>query len=90
MTDVVVEFPVQAGEEARLFGAYLSNFMQLCSGDADRWADQGDAPYLMVRSDPLQGLEVKVLTFQLRSAAQAFTRGWAEAKAIGLVGAAEA
>ncbi len=66
---MVVEFPVQVGEEAQLFGAYLSKFMEHFSDDADRWADQCDAPYVMVRSDPLQGREVKVLTFQLRSAA---------------------
>lgn len=90
MADVVVEFPVQVGEEAQLFGAYLSKFMEHFSDDADRWADQCDAPYVMVRSDPLQGREVKVLTFQLRSAAQAFSCGWARAKAAAVRSPAQA
>lgn len=80
MSDVVVQFPVQTGEEAQLFGAYLAEFMEGVSDEADRWAADGDAPYLMVRSDPMQDVEVKVLTFQHPSAAQAFCSGWAEAR----------
>ncbi len=34
----------------------------------------------MVRSDPLQDVEVKVLTFQQPGAAQAFSNGWARAR----------
>jgi len=79
VSDVVIQFPVQLGEEAQLFGAYLAEFMESLIKEVDRWAD-GDAPFLMVRSDPLQDVEVKVLTFQHSSAAQAFSSGWAEAR----------
>ena len=37
-----------------------------------------DAPYMMVRSDPLDGQELKVLTFQETSVASAFSSGWAK------------
>ncbi len=80
MSDVVVQLPVQTGEEAELFGAYLAEFMEGCVVDADRWAEDNDAPYLMVRSDPLIDVEVKVLTFQRSSAAQAFCSGWDRVK----------
>ena len=76
MSDVVIELPVQTGEEAQLFGVYLAEFMESCLDNADRWAADNDAPYLMVRSDPLVDVEVKVLTFQQPSAAQAFCSGW--------------
>jgi hypothetical protein len=77
LSDVVIQFPVQPGEEAQLFGAYLAEFMETLTEQADRWMDE-DAPFLMVRTDPLKDVEIKVLTFQHRSAAQAFSRGWAK------------
>ncbi len=80
MSDVVIQLPVQTGEESELFGAYLAEFMEGCLGEADRWAEDNDAPYLMVRSDPLIDVEVKVLTFQQPSAAQAFCVGWDRVK----------
>ncbi len=80
MSDVVVQLPVQAGEEAQLFGAYLAEFMESLSTEAEEFAEESDAPYLMIRSDPLQDVEFKVLTFQKRSAAQAFCSGWAQAR----------
>jgi len=43
-------------------------------------AADSDAPYLMVRSDPMADLEMKVLIFQERSAATAFSEGWARAR----------
>ena len=76
----MVEFPVRPGEEAQLFGAYLSQFMESRSCEAEECAADSDAPFLMIRSDPLQDVDVKVLTFQQRSAAQAFCSGWAQAK----------
>lgn len=79
MTDVVIELPVQRGEEAQLFGAYLAEFMESLTREVDRLMD-GDAPFLMMRSDPLQDVEVKVLTFQHMSAAQAFSSGWDRVK----------
>lgn len=79
LSDVVIQFPVQHGEEAQLFGAYLAEFMESLMREVDRWVD-GEAPILMVRSDPLQDVEVKVLTFQHQGAAQAFSSGWAEAR----------
>jgi len=80
LSDVVIQFPIQRGEESQLFGAYLAEFMESRSDEAERCAQDADAPFLMVRSDPLQDLEVKVLTFQQPSAAQDFCSGWALAK----------
>jgi hypothetical protein len=80
LSEVVVEFPVRPGEEAQLFGAYLTQFMESQSSEAEQSAAESDAPFLMIRSDPLQDVEVKVLTFQERSAAQAFCSGWALVK----------
>lgn len=77
MVDVVVRLNVEAGEEAQLFGVYLNRFMESHSFEADRFAD---APYLMIHTDPLGEVEVKVLTFQQRTAAQAFTAGWTQAR----------
>jgi hypothetical protein len=79
LSDVVIQFPVQHGEEAQLFGAFLAEFMESLVCEADQWVD-GEAPFLMVRSDPLRDVEVKVLTFQHPGAAQAFSNGWAEAR----------
>ncbi len=76
MSEVVVEFPVRAGEEAQLFGVFLSRFMESRTFEAEQCAADSDAPFLMIRSDPLQDMEVKVLTFQQSSAAQAFCSGW--------------
>ena len=73
MGDVVIKLPVRAGEEAELFGAYLDRFMESRSDEAERLAPDSDAPYLMVHSDPLAEVEVKVLTFQVRSVAQEFS-----------------
>jgi hypothetical protein len=79
LSDVVIQFPVQHGEEAQLFGVYLAEFMEALMGEAEHWLD-GEAPFLMVRSDPLKDVEVKVLTFQHPRAAQAFTNGWEQAR----------
>ena len=87
MTDVVIKFPVKLGAEAELFGDYLNRFIQDSSPIADRNADS-DAPYLMVRSDPLPDQELKVLIFQESSAAAAFSNGWAQAR--GSLGALKA
>lgn len=78
MTDVVVKLPVQEGEEARLFGNFLSSFIQSCCSEAERWASANDAPYLIVHSEPQPDVEMKVLTFQQRGAARAFSREWAK------------
>jgi hypothetical protein len=80
MSDVVIRFPVRDGEEAALFGDYLNRFIQNSSSAAAMQAADSDAPYLMVRSDPMADLEMKVLIFQERSAAAAFSSGWAEAR----------
>ena len=47
---------------------------------AEQQAADSDAPYLMVRSDPMPDLEMKVLIFQEIAAAAAFSDGWAEAR----------
>ncbi len=78
MADVVVKLPVQEGEEARLFGNFLSSFFQSCCPEADQWAAANDSPYLIVHSEPHPDMEMKVLTFQQRRAARAFSRGWAK------------
>lgn len=80
MSDVVVKLPVRDGEEAQLFGDYLSRFLQSRDEEAELWAANSDAPYVMVHSDPLTDLEMKVVTFQERHAAAAFSQGWAEAQ----------
>ena len=80
MSDVVVTLPVKIGEEARLFGRYLNLFMESRSFDAERLALSSDAPFLMIRSDPGDGEEIKTLTFQERSMASAFSSGWAAAR----------
>jgi hypothetical protein len=76
MTDVVLTLPVKAGEEALLFGRFLNRFMESRSFEAEQMAAESDAPYMMVRSDPLDGQELKVLTFQEKSVASAFSAGW--------------
>ena len=76
MYDVVIEFPVSL-DETHAFGAFLHRFMESRSAEAEAFAAQCDAPYFMMRSDPLQDRELKVLTFQQPSAAQAFSAGWA-------------
>lgn len=79
MSDVVIELPVAAGAESDLFGAYFQRFVdrafiQAVTSDAD-------APLLMLRSDPLQDGEVKVVIFQERAAADEFVTGWALVRA---------
>jgi hypothetical protein len=86
VTDVVIKFPVKDGEEAALFGDFLNRFIQDSSSMAA--SADSDAPYLMVRSDPMRDLEMKVLIFQERSAAAAFSDGWA--RALGSLGARKA
>ena len=78
MTDIVVTLPVKIGEEALMFGRFLNRFMESRSDEAERMASFSDAPYMMVRSDPLDGQELKVLTFQEKSVASAFSTGWAK------------
>ena len=78
--DVVVRFPVRAGKEAQLFGTYLSEFLARLARQAELLTGDGDAPYLMVRSDPMPDCELKELIFQLDSDARDFSHGWARAK----------
>ena len=80
MSDVIVRFPVHPGREAQLFGTYLSEFMARLARQAELWAGDGDAPCLMVRSDPMTDFELKELTFQQDSDARAFSSGWARAR----------
>ena len=83
MSDVVVELPVRNAEEAQLFGDYLSRFLHSRDDEAELWAANNDAPYVMIHSDPRFDLEMKVVTFQERRAAAAFSEGWARVR-IGL------
>lgn len=80
MSDVVVKLPVREGAEAQLFGDYLSRFLASQGQEAELWAANCDAPYVIIHSDPLADIEMKVITFQERRAAAAFSRGWAEAR----------
>jgi hypothetical protein len=82
MTDIVLTLPIEAGEEAQLFGNFLNRFMESRSSEAERMALSSDAPYMMVRSDPGDGQDIKVLIFQERSVASAFSSGWAKARSI--------
>jgi hypothetical protein len=82
MTDVVIKLPVREGAEAELFGNYLNRFIERSVDVADRQADDSDAPFLMLRSDPLTDLEMKVITFQQTSAARAFSDGWARVRGV--------
>ncbi len=79
MSDVVVRLPVRDGDEAQLFGDYLSRFLATEGPEAELWAANSDAPYVMIHSDPLADVEMKVITFQERHTAAAFSQGWAEA-----------
>ena len=80
MTDIVIRLPVKEGAEAELFGDYLNRFIQKSGSAAATQAADSDAPFLMVRSDPMPDLEMKVLIFQERSPAAAFSDGWAQAR----------
>lgn len=80
MGDVVLRLPIEAGEEAQLFGRYLNGFMEARFKDAERMAASSDAPYLMIRSDLGGAAEIKVLIFQEPSVASAFSSGWAAAR----------
>ena len=86
MTDVVLTLPVKIGEEALMFGRFLNRFMESRSDEAEQMAPFSDAPYMMVRSDPLDGQEMKVLTFQETSVASAFSIGWAKLRKGGVAG----
>jgi hypothetical protein len=76
MGDVVLKLPVHEGEEANLFGAFLSRFIESLGAEARAQAANADAPYLMVRSDPQPDVEMKVLIFQQSGAARDFSSGW--------------
>jgi hypothetical protein len=80
MADVVVTLPIQIGEESKLFGRYLNTFVESRSFEADELAQNCDAPFMMVRSDPGDGEEIKVLIFQHTDMASDFSTGWAQAR----------
>jgi hypothetical protein len=82
MSDVILTLPIQT-EEAQLFGRFLNRFMESRSWEAERMAEFSDAPYMMVRSDPGLGEDVKVITFQENSVAAAFSAGWTLARNLG-------
>lgn len=75
MSDIVIELPVTTGPEADLFGQYFQRFVDKAFIEAA--TSDEEAPLLMLRSDPLQDREVKVVIFQQRDMADAFARGWA-------------
>jgi hypothetical protein len=77
VSDVVIELPVAAGDEAQAFWAYLGKFMQSRSADAERHAAETDAPWFMMHSNLLEGRELKVLIFQQPGVAEDFSAGWA-------------
>jgi hypothetical protein len=75
MSDIVIELPVAAGPEADLFGQYFQRFVDKAFIEAV--TSDEEAPMLMLRSDPLQDREVKVVIFQEPRMADAFAKGWA-------------
>ncbi len=77
MADVVVKLPVRDGDEALRFGDYLGRFLQSCANESGLSGHE-DAPVLMVHSNPQADLDLKVLTFQERRVAHAFSLGWAQ------------
>lgn len=83
MGDVVLQLPVEASEDG-LFGAFVNRFMASRSTDVERLAASSDAPYLMIRSDPAIGDQVKIVIFQEHGAASAFFSGWTKARAAGV------
>ena len=80
MTDVVVRLPLLTNEETVLFGDFLNRFMESQEAGGDPDAANSDAPFLMVHSDSQPDAEVKVVIFQERAAALAFSKGWALAR----------
>lgn len=84
MSEVVVELAVSTGAEADLFGAYFQRFVDRAFIQA--MTSDADASMLMLRSDPLRD-DLKVMIFQERAAADAFTRGWTLVRANGAVAA---
>lgn len=76
MSDVVIYLPVKQHEEDRLL-RYIKRFFHSLSSEIEKWTAEADAPFLMMRSDPALGDEVRVMVFQEPEAAQAFSRGWA-------------
>ena len=78
MAEVIVTVPVGAGEEDRLFDQFMDGF--LTDQAANLEDPDGDAPFVMIRSDPSLGGAVKVVTFQEQRAAAAFSTGWSRAR----------
>lgn len=81
MSDIVIELPVAAGPEADLFGQYFQRFVDKAFIEAA--TSDEEAPLLMLRSDPLQDREVKVVIFQEPDVADAFAKGWARVRDTG-------
>lgn len=80
MTDVVLTLPIQEGDESRLFGLYLHDYMEALATDFALMAPDSEAPFLMVHSNPSMAGEVKVITFQENHLASEFSTGWAKAR----------
>jgi hypothetical protein len=79
MSDVVLRFSVDTPQVAQMFGRFLTSFIESRTQEVERFAAaNGDAPYVMIKTDVEQAGEVRVLTFQEPGAASAFSRGWAE------------
>ena len=79
MPDKRVRDQVRAGRWQRLHRGVYATFTGKLDREAELWAANSDAPYVIIHSDPLTDVEMKVITFQERRAAAAFSRGWAEA-----------
>lgn len=68
-----MQVPLGSSDEIDLFGQYVTSFVQ--AREAEARAD-ADAPFVMIRSAPERGGEVKVVTFQEPETARAFSTGW--------------
>jgi hypothetical protein len=82
MTDIVLTVPVCEGEEDRLFGRFLDRFIEAAAAALGAGGPDGggDAPLVMVRSDPLPGGVLKHVIFQEPGTADAFSEGWSRAR----------
>lgn len=74
MAETVLALAIADETRAELFESYLCAFVQAREAEALAWAERADAPYLIVRSDPVRAR--KVIIFQDPEAAQAFRQGW--------------
>ena len=75
MADVVLKFRLTDAAEADAFGAYVFDFVENRMAGGER-AAAADAPYIMIRSEPLPEAELRTVVFEEAGFAALFTDGW--------------